>query len=179
MAPERLERDPAVGRALISDATGHPVSPFRPLSAHRPAVEAGAGATPPDPAGSALPPLRWQVSYERASVERFVAEVEAERSRLRSQIEESKAEVERAKAAAARQAAAQAELAAMVLAIQVETARIEREHRDTLEAIGAAAEEAAVRLLAAGREEAAAMRAAAAFVAETPARPTGVRNDDR
>lgn len=110
--------------------------------------------------------LHWQISYDRASVDRFVAEVEAERARLQAAIEEARARLRQARAeATARQAEAREELGALVLAAQQELEEIERHHRETLEVIQAAAVEEAARLLIRAREEVAAVRATAASLA--------------
>ena len=118
-----------------------------------------------------MPPVHWQVAYDRGSVDRFIAEVEAERSRLQGQIETTREHLRQARAAAARQEDAQAELAARFLAVQEELETIERQHRISLDAIGAEAAQAAARLLAAARKEAEAMRAAGATVAALRDRP--------
>ena len=106
--------------------------------------------------GTALPDdLEWHVSYDRASIERFLAEVEAERGRLQNEIEMTQARLEQARAAkVVRAATAQTEVAALVLAAQEKLAAIERQHHEVLETIRAAAVEEAARLLAAARTEA-------------------------
>lgn len=99
--------------------------------------------------------LQWHVSYDRPSMERFVAEVEAERARLQKEIDVTKARLEQARAAnVVRAATTQAAVGALVLAAQEDLAGIERQHQDVLETIRAAAVEEAARLLAAARAEA-------------------------
>lgn len=145
--------------------TAHPEGPFRPLSVRRPAASARAQASAGEAAPArAMSDLCWQPSYERASVDRFLADVDAERVRLQGVIAATKRHLETLRVAAARRAEAEAEFAAQVLAVQQELEGIEREHRESLEAIDTVAGHAAARLLDAAREEASAMRAAAAAV---------------
>lgn len=110
--------------------------------------------------------VRWQSSYDKAEVERFLDEVKLERERLEHEI----AAVERriviaTTRAASREKDAQASLGALVLAAQHELAEIEREHAEIVAAIRASAEAEARRLLDAAQTEAAAMREAAASLA--------------
>lgn len=103
--------------------------------------------------------LRWQLSYDRASVERYLAEVEAERARLQGEIDRALARRDAAREEiAAREAAAQAELGALVLATQNELERIEAGHREVLDTIRRAAEAEGERVLAAAHREVDAMR---------------------
>ena len=102
--------------------------------------------------------MRWQDSNDRASLDRFIAEVELESTQLQRQIEAARARVQDARAAATRRADATADFGALLLVAQNELERIEREHREILEAIGAAAREEAARLVAAACDSAAAIR---------------------
>lgn len=111
--------------------------------------------------GRMVPHLHWQVSYDLASVDRYLAEIEAERASIERQMEHASERVQRAKKAAERRAAAEAELGARILAAQEEFERIQQEQREAVDAIRAAAGAEADRVLAAAREEAEAMRAAA------------------
>jgi cell division septum initiation protein DivIVA len=113
-----------------------------------------------------VPDVRWQRSYERSAVERFVEEVAAERQRLEREIAEAEGRAAAADAeAGARQQHAQAGLGALVLAAQQELAQLEREHALLIERIRTSAEAEASRLLRAAGEEAATMRAAATSLA--------------
>lgn len=109
-----------------------------------------------------LDEVHWDLAYDRASIDRFTVEVEAERARLLAAIEEAQARAEAAKSGAAtRHHSAQAQLGALVLAAQAELAQIEREHHEIVSAIRTNAEAEAARVLAAARAEAAAVRDAA------------------
>jgi cell division septum initiation protein DivIVA len=125
------------------------------------------GAGPEEKSHAASPDaLRWQRSYDRASVDRYLAEVAAQRARLQAQIEDALAQRDAARAAiAARDAAAQAELGAIVLATQNELDRIETSHREVVETIQRAAETEAARVLAAARLEVDRMRDGTASLA--------------
>lgn len=107
--------------------------------------------------------VRWQTSYERSSVDQFLAAVDAERRHLEEEIEAAKARLRRVRELAAVHAAATAEITERLLRAQRELEVLEREHRRALDGIDAEASEVARRLMAAAREEAAAMRAAAAL----------------
>lgn len=146
----------------------HADGAYRPLSVHRTTTNARAAATAeePMPTPSLLPRLRWQASYDRTSVDRFVTEVEAERDRLDDEIEATKVRIRAAKAAGARRVEEEAELLALLVSAQRAQARMEQEHFDNLDAIGARSERDAERLLDAARQEAEAMRSAAVSAAE-------------
>lgn len=107
--------------------------------------------------------VTWQLSYDRESVDRFSAEVEKTRARLQAEIGAARERVAAAEAAiAAHRAEAQAQLGALVLAAHGELAEIEREQRQLMSTIRAAAEAEAARLLEAARTEAEKIRTAAA-----------------
>lgn len=111
--------------------------------------------------------LRWQRSYDRDGIERFVAEVEAERARLRAELDVARAATAAAAArSVAGQAAAQASLGAFVIETQRELEAMERAHQETIEGIRAAAAAEAARVLDAAHAEAAAVRAAAAAISQ-------------
>ncbi len=124
---------------------------------------AGVGRPAPEPSPT---DLRWQMSYDRASVDRFVAEVEEQRRWLQAQVDATRGELREVRAAASRRSDAQAQLAAGVLEVQRELEEGERAHRAHLAAIDAAAADAAADLLAAALAHVDALRAATA-VAET------------
>lgn len=110
-----------------------------------------------------LDEVRWELAYDRASIDRFAAQVEAERRRLLAEIEAAEARVSIAKSGiAARQAEERVELGSLVLLAQAELAQIEREHHEIVSAIRAAADVEVNRVLDAARAEAAAVRDAAA-----------------
>lgn len=109
--------------------------------------------------------ISWFSSYDRESVERFLAEVDAEKARLLAAIEEAERRTVVAMTrAAATHKAAQASLGALVLAAQEEISALEREHEVLVERIRSTAEAEASRLLAAATEEAAVMRESARSV---------------
>lgn len=126
--------------------------------------------------------LEWQVSYDRASIERFLGEVAKERARLHREIEVTKARLEEARAAnVVRAATVQAEVAALVLAAQEELAAIERHHQAVLQTIRSAAIEEAARLMAAARAEAEELRNVATSVSarlNRPYDPTATMSED-
>lgn len=122
--------------------------------------------------------ITWREGYDRESVERFLAECEAERARLLGAIAEQH-ERQRAaeQAAAAHREADQADFAAIVAAAHRELAEVEEEHKELVAAIRKAAVDEAARVLAAARAEAAAVRSMVGSVAvdlsaaEEPVRP--------
>jgi len=108
----------------------------------------------------------WKRSYDRDSVDRFLAEVEAERTRLLGEIERAAARRDTAlEAAAASAAAAIASLGEVVLARSHELAQIEEQHAEIVATIRAAAETEAARILAAAEREVAAMHESTAALA--------------
>lgn len=131
-----------------------------PQPASRPRLDAGEAR----PEAQA-PPLRWQKSYERASVDRFLTEVEQERDRLREQITVAREQLRHAKAVAVESAEAQAKLAERFREVQREFDEAEDEHRTRVAAIAASASGAASRLMESASEHAAAIRFAASVVA--------------
>ncbi len=107
--------------------------------------------------------LRWELSFDRASIDRFTAEVTAERERLQAEIDAARARVATAdERVAASMGASEAELGALVTAALHELERMERAHREAVASIRIAAETEAARILEAARAEADAVRAATA-----------------
>lgn len=107
--------------------------------------------------------IEWRTSFDRASVERFAAEVAAERKRLEAAVAAAEAriaDVERRRAE--RHERGEDELGALVLLTKGELDRIDQEHREAVAAIRREAEEEAARLLEAARVEAEKADAAAA-----------------
>lgn len=129
----------------------------------------------PEPSSRAgLEGVRWMRSYDRASVERFLAEVDVERTRLVEEICATRARVAEAERRREQeQSDAVAALGALVLAAQAELEAIEREHDDLVAGIREAAELEAERLLSAARAEAEAVRRAAGALADLVRRDGG------
>jgi hypothetical protein len=101
-----------------------------------------------------LDALPWEQSYDRATLERFIAEVDAERARLRAEIEVAKARTRAARAGGSvRQAERHEALGALVLAAERELAELEAEHDLMVAEIQAAADAEAARILEAARAE--------------------------
>lgn len=120
-----------------------------------------AGSMPSNPAD-----LRWSLSYDRVSVDRFLAEIEVQRGALQAQIERAVQAREVAEAAAARRhAAGRTDLGEQVVAAWGELDRLEAEHREIVTTIREAAEREATRVLAAAHREVAAMRESTATLA--------------
>lgn len=109
--------------------------------------------------------LHWQMSYDRASVDRFVAEVEDQRRRLQAQVDAAREDLREARAAAARRAEAQVQLAAGFLEVQRELEEGERAHRERLASIDGGAADVAAGLLAAALASVDALRAATSVAA--------------
>jgi predicted nucleic acid-binding Zn-ribbon protein len=109
--------------------------------------------------------LRWQMSYDRASVDRFVAEVEEQRRQLQAQVDAAREDLREARAAAARRAETQAQLAATFLDVQRELEEGERAHREQLASIDGGAADAAAGVLAAALASVDALRAATSVAA--------------
>jgi hypothetical protein len=148
-----LAVEPGEGWATTMDAIDHEPT----ATVDRPA--------PRDAVGPAE--LRWHRSYERAGIERFVAEVEAERARLRAELDAARAATAAAAArSVAGQAAAQASLGALVIETQRELEAMERAHQETIDGIRSAAAAEATRVLEAAHAEAAAVRSAAAAISQ-------------
>lgn len=126
--------------------------------------EEGADADAPI---AGLEEVAWRPSYDRESVNRYLAEVEAEKSRLLAEIrlaEEREAAAQeryRTKAATERDAV----LGALLLAARAETDRVETEHRETVAAIQALADEESATIRDRAQAEAAAVREAVASLA--------------
>lgn len=117
---------------------------------------------PSPPGAPEATPDRWQWSYDQASVEQFLAEVEAERERLHAAIREAEDRLEALDASSApTRGAVAAELGALVLAAHDALREIDREHRAAIAAAREDAEAEAARVLAAAHEQALAIRARA------------------
>lgn len=125
------------------------------------------------PPAEGLDDVAWQRSYDRASIERFKAEVSAERARLESEIDAARARITAAETAVADQQREAATLGALVLAAQRDLADMEDEHARLVSSIRAAADAEAARVVAAARAEAAAMRATASLMAQHAAEAEG------
>lgn len=119
--------------------------------------------------------VRWELSYDRASVARFTAEVDQEVARLEAEIEAARAHITAAASGVAdRDVAGKAELGDLVLAAQKEVAGIEHEHHLLIALIREAAEAEATRQIAAARAEAEAIRDAARMMGASVRRPRGL-----
>ena len=117
-----------------------------------------APATPDD--------LRWHRSYDRASVDRFLAEVEVERERLQTDIRAVRERVvAQDRVVAEREREGLAAIGALAVAARDELTRIESEHRAIIATIEDAAAIESARVLAAAHREAEAMRASTASLA--------------
>jgi hypothetical protein len=98
----------------------------------------------------------WQRSYDRASVERFNAEIEAERVRLEAAIAEAERRIEVARRRDEQRGRLdESALSELVMASKAELDRIESEQRNAVSAIRTAAEAEAARYLELARLEAA------------------------
>ena len=115
------------------------------------------GAEPAPIAG--LDDMAWRPSYDRESVDRYLAAVEAEKSRL---LEEIRLAEERAATAQERREASAAErealLGSLLLAARAEIDRIDTEHRTIVEEIHAAAEKEAADIRDKAQTDATAVR---------------------
>lgn len=121
------------------------------------------GALPqgPEPVLGLPAGIRWQRSYTREDVERFLAEAAAARARLDAELAEARRRVEVVQARRAEEEARRDEqLGAAVLAAQAQQTAMEEEHQRTLAAIRAEAEKEAARVLAEAHATVAAMRQA-------------------
>ncbi len=161
------ERRPTNGRVLrpADLDSSDPVVPS--------AAEAGEGSIPE------LAGVAWRASYDRESVDAYLAAVEAERERL---LDEIRFAEERAAAAQeqlrANTTGREARLGALVLAARDEIDRLDHEHRAAVAAIRAQAEDEASRLRERAQADAAAVREvvaslSAVTVAEGATEPTG------
>jgi hypothetical protein len=122
-------------------------------------MDAAAGDVRGETVNGASLDLRRQLTYDHASVERFLAEGEAERARLQGEIDAAVARREAAhQAAATREAQVHTELGAIVLSTWEEMARIEASHAAIIVTIRDAAAAEAVRVVAAAHREVASMR---------------------
>ena len=108
---------------------------------------------------TSLEDVTWRPSYDRESVDRYLAAVEAEKARLLAEI---RAAEERTAAAQERYQENAAErdalLGELLLAARAEIDRVDTDHRTTVAAITAAAEEEATRLRDRAQADAAAVR---------------------
>ena len=111
------------------------------------------------PTAEALP---WRRSYDRTSVERFLADIDAERTRLQRAIEQVRRERVAVAAGVSDRTAA---LGAAARAAWRELEHIEGEHREIVATIRAAAETESSRILGAAHREVVAIRASAASLA--------------
>jgi hypothetical protein len=133
--------------------------------------EHGPGTRPGVPRTCTPEDVQWRPLYERASVERFLADTEAERVRLHGEIEMAKAQRDAARhVLAARQTAAQAELGALVFDAERTMAALEDAHREVVRTVRDAAETEAARVLAAAHHEVEVMREVTASLAARVAR---------
>lgn len=113
------------------------------------------------PKGLSLENVSWQLSYDRASVERFVADVEATRSSLEAEIDDAKRRLLQAQEAKTeRRSDLPAELGALVLAAQREFVELERSHLEMVNSIKEAASLEAMRILETARLETTQLREA-------------------
>ena len=144
------------------DLTGA-VAPLRPVRING----NGNGSTNGDGQAAAAPTgiegVSWTPAYDRATVERYLETLDAERSRLEAEIADAERRTIVAREAlATRTAELEAALGAVVLAARSELDRIEREQQEAVAAIRADAEAEAARIREAAREEAETVRRAAA-----------------
>jgi hypothetical protein len=117
------------------------------------------GSTPGVPAAATADAMGWTLGYERATVDRYLADTEAECARLRSEIEVARAQRDAARQViAARERDAQAELGALVVEFEREMSELEAAHRAVIQTIRDAAESEAARVRAAAEREVAALR---------------------
>lgn len=107
--------------------------------------------------------VEWQTSYDRESVDRFVAEIETEKARLTEEIAAAQArEASARERLATQQAYNEMQLGALVVSARTELDRIEKQHVDAVTAIRAEALEKAAEILGAARREASAVGDASA-----------------
>ena len=113
--------------------------------------------------GDELHAVSWYPSYDRATVERYLASLDAERARLEAEIAAAERRTAAAQAAvAARNAELETGLGAVVLAAQSEVNRIEQEQAAAVAAIRAEADAEAARIREAARMEVQVVRDASA-----------------
>lgn len=129
----------------------------------------GHGPSAPTPAAVAsdeLAGVEWYPAYDRGSVERYLAVLDADRDRLEREIAGAERRtVASREALAVRTVELEASLGAVVLAARAELDRIEREQEEAVAAIRAEAETEAARIREAARIEADTVREAAASLA--------------
>lgn len=120
------------------------------------------GANELDDSTLRLDELHWQTTYDRASIERFVTEVDAERARLKSEIDVARNRLGRAQQAQANHRSDLAsQLGDLVMDAHRRLVEMERNHQQLIDTIWATAEEEATRILDAARAEAARLGIAA------------------
>lgn len=120
------------------------------------------GANELDDSTLRLDELHWQTTYDRASIERFVTEVDAERARLKSEIDVARNRLGRAQQAQANHRSDLAsQLGDLVMDAHRRLVEMERNHQQLIDTIWATAEEEAARILDAARAEAARLGTAA------------------
>lgn len=121
----------------------------------------------------------WRQSYDRESVDRYLAAVEVEKARLLAEIRVAE---ERAAAAQQRQRVSTTErdarLGALVLAARDEIERIDAEHRATVAALRVQAEEEAARIRDRAQADAAAVREVVASMTATAAQGGSSEGDE-
>jgi hypothetical protein len=158
--PIDLTSDPSVDdRPVNGQHLGGPVAPT-----HAPGFDTGARDD--------LDGVNWYPTYDRASVERYLGALDAERDRLRVEIEAAERRAELAQARlAARTADLEARLGAVVLAARAELDRIDQEQSAAVAAIRADAENEAARIREAAEKEAVAVRDAAASLSRLAGTP--------
>ena len=106
--------------------------------------------------------VSFEVPSGAADMARFLVAVEFESARLEEQIEAARTRGQRARTCGTSPSHAAAELDGLVLGAQRELERMEREHREAIRAVRAAATAEVERLFAAARDGVLAMRANAA-----------------
>jgi hypothetical protein len=117
---------------------------------------------PDDQRNADMADLEWYPAYDRATVERYLATLDAERLRLEGEIADAEKRTAAAQVElAARTEQLQAALGAVVLAARAELDTIEREQQEAIAVIMAEAEAEAERVREAARLEAEAVREAA------------------
>jgi hypothetical protein len=162
--------DEPVDRTIDLTHGGVPVRPIRINGNGAAAETPQSTVTPPGSPTADLGGLEWYPAYDRASVERYLESLDAERARLQAEIVEAERRTATAKEAlAARTAQLEAALGAVVLAARAELDRIERDQQEAVAAIRAEAEAEAARIRQAARLEAETVRDAASSLSSLSA----------
>lgn len=138
-----------------------------------PAMSEPPGTDPPTATGRAdLDGVNWYPTYDRASVERYLASLDEERERLLGEIAVAEHRTQAAQVAlAARAADLEARLGAVVVAARAELDRIDQEQVAAVAAIRADAEAEAAKIRESARLEADAVREAAASLSALAGAP--------